>query len=392
MLFIRFLRFLRGYICFTAADGFPERFLNLCNQAGVVLWETSWQRDDTRGFVLHGRTDRRGYEAMRACAEPAGVVLRAGARRGLPFFLHDYRMRAGLLAGLVLCVAALALLSGMVWTIDVQGNERVSSEEILRVMEAQGLRLGVRRKTIDAKALSEEARQQLPGVDWVALNLRGSAAFIEVREELLLPPRPPEQPQNIVASKAGQLKIIEIYMGSAQSGPGQAVFPGSLLAGGAVENADASTRYVPAQAYAVDRTSVACDAALPRRDAPPRITPHRTHYTLRILNIRIPLGPLPKDADAALCLDSRFTWAPRGKQMPLTLERRAYVTLEPRERIKNDRQLQLAACELLFDQMLHTLRAAQILSQEITLALDEDACSIALSGDAYENIGIAQPF
>jgi len=237
MLLIRFLRFLRGYICFTAADGFPERFLNLCNRAGAAIWDVQW-----RGGAMLGKTDPRGFRLIQPCAEPAGITLQVNKRVGLPFFLRKYRRRAGLLIGLALCIAGLSVLSGMVWTIGVTGNEAVPTEEILHIMAAHGVKPGAWRKGLDSREISDAARRELPGVAWLALNLRGSSAVVEVREILPRDEPAPDAPRDIVAAKAGQLKILEIYAGSAHARPGEAVPAGALLAGGLVRNADNSAR------------------------------------------------------------------------------------------------------------------------------------------------------
>jgi len=384
MLIIRLLRFLRGYICFSASEGFPERFLNLCNQAGAAVWDISWRKD-----VMLGKTDRRGFALMQACAAPAGVKLEAGRRVGLPFFLHTYRLRFGLLLGLCVCVLSLSLLSGMVWTIEVHGNERVAEEEILRVMEAQGLRLGTRRNHLDAREMSRAALPQLPGVGWISLNLRGSSAMVEVREELPLAPRETDTPQDIEAAKAGQLVVMELYGGSAAAGPGQAVLPGDLLAGGVIRNADDSVRLVHAMAYAVARTHIACGACVPRAAEVRRVAVETTRYSICFLWFKIPLWPAPKGAAAAW--EDTFAWITSGgKAMPLALARATYVHEEPQTRVKNDSQLRMAAAEAFFDREYQALRAAQVIRQEVSVALGEDRCEIALEGAAYENVGVAR--
>jgi len=384
MLIIRFLRFLRGYICFAAAEGFPERFLNLCNQAGVAIWDVQW-----RGSTMLGRTDRRGFKLMQPCAEPAGIALQVQKKVGLPFFLHKYRRRSGLLIGLALCVAILSVLSGMVWTIAVAGNEAVPAEDILRVMAAHGVKPGVWRKRLDPRELSAMAQRELPGVAWLSLNLRGSSAVVEVREVLPKDDPGPGAPRDIVAAKAGQLKIFELYEGSAHARPNEAVPAGALLAGGAVLNADSSVRFVCADAYAVARTSVACQAAAARREAVEQVSVGKTHYTLCLLWLKIPLGPAPKGLDDAILLEDRLDWAPAGRVMPLGLERRTYLTCASHERGKNDRQLRLAAASAFFSQEYNVLRAAQIIRQEVEIHLGELACNVLLRGAAYENVGKA---
>ena len=386
MLFIRLMRFLRGYICFTASDGFPERFLNLCNQAGVVLWDTKWQKDN-----MFGCTDRRGYLAMHDCAAPAGVVLKARCKRGLPFFLYEYRKRAGLLIGLVFCIATLAILSSMIWSIEVQGNDTIAEEDILNAMEEQGLRLGVRRQSLDPAAMSEAAQHQLPGVAWMALNLRGSTAVIELREEIELQlGTEPTQPQNIVASKSGQIRVFELYAGSPETSIGQAVAAGGLLAGGRIENLDETYRLVGADAYVVARTSVFVESQARRENTTHHVEIQRTQASIQFLSFRLPLGPAPRNFDERLALRTNFTWSPGGRDMPLGIDRLTIIELVPQQRIKNDRQLQLIAAEAFFDQMHHTLRAAQVLEQDVVFELHEGNAKIVMTGTAYENIGIAQ--
>jgi len=386
MLFVRLMRFLRGYICFTASDGFPERFLNLCNQNEVALWNISWNKNN-----MHGCTDRRGYLAMHDCAEPAGVVLKARCKRGLPFFLHEYRKRVGLLVGLIFFIAALAVLSGMIWSIEVQGHDRIAEEEILRVMEEQGLRLGVRRQLLDPAAMSEAAHQQLEGVAWIALNLRGSTAVIELREEIeLIESTEPETPQNIIAAKAGQIRIFELYAGQAETSVGQAVAAGGLLAGGRIQNLDETYRLVGADAYVVARTSVLVEGEMRRENTVHRVGITRTHVSVRFLNMNIPLGPRPRNFDERLALRTAFMWAPQARDMPLGIDRLTLIELTPQQRIKTDQQLQLAAAEAFFDQLYWQLRAAQVVEQEVVLELAQENARIVMRGTAYENIGIAQ--
>ncbi|MDR0531171.1 MAG: sporulation protein YqfD [Oscillospiraceae bacterium] len=386
MFIIRLIRFLRGYICFTASDGFPERFLNLCNQAGVVIWDVGWKKG-----AMTGRTDRHGYALMQTCADPAGIQLTAQRKVGLPFLLRDYRRRAGMLAGLAVCVAVLSFLSGRIWTIEVTGNRQVETVRILAAMEQQGVRLGARRKLLNSKTINASVLRQLPGLSWISLNLRGSSAVIEVREELPDNALPDNRPQDIVARKAGQLRILEIYSGKTHAGVGEAVLEGALLAGGEVSNADASTRYVHAVAYAVARTGIVCESAAPRAEKMGRVSFLKTHYTLYLLNLRVPLGRWSKQTDGAVWT-TKFTWRPgaRAKSMPLALEQTSFVVYEPKMRQRSDSQLRLTAAARFFDEAWRTLRAAQVLRQEVRVDLTQDECAVSMTGSAFENIGEAR--
>jgi hypothetical protein len=157
-----------------------------------------------------------------------------------------------------------------------------------------------------------------------------------------------------------------------------------------VQNADGSARLVRAEAYAVARTSVACQAAAARRETAEQVELLGTRYTLCLLWFRIPLGPSPKGLGDTVLLTDRFDWAPIGRVMPLGVERRSWLAFTPRERGKNDRQLRLSAAAAFFAQEYGVLRAAQVIRQEVEVNLGEPACNVLLRGAAYENVGRAQ--
>ncbi|MCL2195952.1 MAG: sporulation protein YqfD [Oscillospiraceae bacterium] len=381
MFFIKLMRWLRGYVHFSASEGFPERFLNLCNQADAAMWDVTW-----RGCNMHGITDRHGFAAMQQCAAPAGITLKATGKRGLPFAVHAYRKRTGLLAGVVVCIITLAVLSGMVWTIEVQGNETIAAEEILQVLHEQGLRLGVRRNSLDPRAMAESAQQALPGVGWLTVNLRGSSAVIELREEHTVQPwLTTGEPQHIVAAKAGQIRIFELYQGAPEVMIGDAVYAGALLTNGRILNLDETFRYVAADAYVVARTVVTGQSTAARSRQVNRLVPGSTRYRLQVLNFTIPLGRQSSGAS----IDTAFHLELGGRAMPLALHRYNEATAQPQQRIHTDRQLQLVAAAEFFAWAYAHTRAAQMLEQTITVELTQEHARVVLHGAAYENIGFA---
>ncbi|MDR1464535.1 MAG: sporulation protein YqfD [Oscillospiraceae bacterium] len=386
MLLLRLLRFLRGYVRFRAADGFPERFLNLCAQDDIPVWDA--QR---AGGVLSGFTTIPGYKAMCHCAKAAGMRLRMDQKIGLPFFLHRYRRRAGMLVGLLLFLLCLACLSGMIWSIEVSGNGRVPAEIILQACEDQGLRIGLRRSRLDAADMEKRLLEIMPQLSWASINLSGSSVVVEVREALDGVSVENNTPQNVVASKAGQLEVLEVYAGHPEAKLGQAVLPGQLLASGAMANRDGSTRYLAARAYVVARTRLELDAYVLRAPARQLVTLEKTHYTLRFLWLQIPLGPQPKNADALQCYVDRRILTAGGKALPCWIERRSYLALTPGTMALSDKELRLTAAERLLTDGWRQFSQAAFLRQEITVDLTEGGCRMAMTGTLQENIGVSVP-
>ena len=355
--------------------------MNLCNQAGAAMWNVTWH-----GSNMHGVTDRNGFVAMLQCAPAAGIALKATGKRGLPFAVHTYRRRVGLLGGLAACLITLAVLSSMIWTIEVQGNETIATEEILHVLHEHGLRLGMRRNSLDPRVMAEVAQQALPGVGWLSINLRGSSAVIELREEQTVQPGfALNEPQHIIAAKAGQIRVFELYQGAAEVQVGDAVYAGALLANARMQNRDETFRYVAADAYVVARTVVAGQGEAARSRSVNRLVPGSTRYRLQVLNFIIPLGRQVQ----ATTIDTTFSLALGGRIMPLALHRHSEVATQPQQRILTDRQLQLAAASAFFSWAYTHTRAAQMLEQDIIVELTQDYARVMLAGAAYENIGFA---
>ncbi|MBQ4039562.1 MAG: sporulation protein YqfD, partial [Oscillospiraceae bacterium] len=70
MLF-KILHFLRGYVRLKAHGGFPERFLNLCTNRGIPLWEV-----ESRDGIMFANTTPDGYRKIRAPAKKSGMKVR----------------------------------------------------------------------------------------------------------------------------------------------------------------------------------------------------------------------------------------------------------------------------------------------------------------------------
>ena len=115
---------------------------------------------------MYAKTTIRGYHRIRACARKSGMRPRVAGRYGLPFFLHRHKRRIGLLCGAAVAVLIVCILSSMIWTIDVQGNEAVSDTEILAVFEELGVRIGARR----SKSMWRRCSAPQPGGSTILLG------------------------------------------------------------------------------------------------------------------------------------------------------------------------------------------------------------------------------
>ena len=88
-------------------------------------------------------------------------------------------------------VLALVLMFGgnlVIWDFQVSGNDTVPTETILRALEDYGITVGSPGLHIDQETMRNHVLLALPEVSWLAVNVRGCVAHVQVVERH----RPPE--------------------------------------------------------------------------------------------------------------------------------------------------------------------------------------------------------
>ena len=387
MLFIKLIRFLCGYVRFRAKGGFPERFINLCSKENIPLWDISGSKGE-----MYAKTTIRGYHRIRACARKSGMRPRVAGRYGLPFFLHRHKRRIGLLCGAAVAVLIVCILSSMIWTIDVQGNEAVSDTEILAVFEELGVRIGARRSKIDVEEVQRTAARRLNDLAWLALNIKGSAAVIEVRERIPAPQVENDTtPRNILASQDGTILSLKVYEGEAAVKKGEAVLKGDLLISSVVTNKDLSVSFKHARGVAIAQTRHTVSHTFPFRQKARQYTGVESErYRLSFFGLRIPLGFDRQPEGEAESFFFRNTL--RMNQVPLPVYTETYLKREYIEQevtLPKAQALLAAAAE--YEQKVRAeLGEATILEQKVETHFTQEACVITGTYTCEEEIGVPE--
>ena len=84
-------------------------------------------------------------------------------------------------------IALLIFLSGFVWSVDITGNERLSTNVIMDTLEECGFEEGKRKNSFNITEIENQMMIKLPDLSRISINLDGSAAHIEVKERFMPP-------------------------------------------------------------------------------------------------------------------------------------------------------------------------------------------------------------
>ena len=104
----------KGCLRIRVTGGSYDRFLNLCANHGIALWNLEYHDGAYEMDISLA-----GFRMLRPLAKKSSSKVRILERHGLPFFLYRYRKRKMLFVGMLFGIILLYGLSGFLWNIDI---------------------------------------------------------------------------------------------------------------------------------------------------------------------------------------------------------------------------------------------------------------------------------
>lgn len=320
------IAYLRGEVRLRLTGASPERCLNALTRAGVEFWGI--EKEDELHCVLCvlPRDARRAERiALRCGCEVERLHLR-GLRKDLGKLLRRPVLALGLLAAL----GASFFLPSFVWVIEVQGNETVHTQTILRALEDEGIRCGTWAAGIPYNQVRNPLLNRLPQLSWIAVNRSGGKLSVLVAERRFAVLETPDYPAaHIVAARDGVLTDVSVLEGMRLCSVGDTVRAGQMLVSG-FEDQGIYLRAVCAQAEIYGQTWHKMMLVMPSQTVQKRYTGREwTHTTLIVGRKRIKIcgnsGILDTDCDKMISV-KKLTLP--GYSFPVTLETEIYREYE----------------------------------------------------------------
>ncbi len=394
----RAVKLLRGSVRVRAQCAYPERVLNLCSARGIEFWEVRWLSALELSFCV-ARTDLR---ALRRAAEGCGAELGVERTAGAPFFLARFRRRYVLLAGLTLCALLLAVNSLFIWDLEVTGNESVPAERILRVLAENGVRRGTFVYSFRSREVCNRVLPELRELCWVAVNVRGCRAYVQVRERVRAPERVNESaPTNVVARRAGLVTEVRALDGEKKVLPGTSVREGQLLIAGVVdtggtENPSVATRFLAGKGSVRARTWYELSVYIPLTMEEKVYTGEKKErLTLIWGEKRLKIGAKGSSIVRADCdkIKEQKQWELLGLlTLPVTWEKETYLPYETRAYTRSREEAEQLGRDALEEYLAGLLEEdGSVTSRRFASAVQGDALLVTLSAECEEQIGREVP-
>ena len=120
---IGFLKFLRGYVLIKVWGFAPERFLNLCSNKEILLWDIKKEDD-----IFYMNISLSGFKKLRSIARKTRVRVVILKRCGLPFLMPGILKKKVFIAGLILTCFFWYWSSLHIWEISIEGNKTITDD------------------------------------------------------------------------------------------------------------------------------------------------------------------------------------------------------------------------------------------------------------------------
>ena len=374
-----------GKVVFFAQGGFPALFLEECAARRIPL------RNVEKGSeTVRAAADEKGFRQVGAAAEKAGMTVRVETRRGLPSLLRRYRRRIGIPVGVALAAALLFALSGRLWEVTVTGNETLSDDEILDVMEEAGITPGAPLRKIDVKEAEQTAQNRLPTLSWIAVNITGCKAAVEVREIIQQPEMTDETDYaDLIAAMDGLIVRADVLEGAGQPKIGEPVVKGDLLVSGTIEMNNGFRRFVNPKAIILAETKTTLTETVAKQAPSERIVRSGAVWSVRFFGLTVPLGFHMKSAETET---SSFYIKSRRTVFPIGVSRTRWHVCETAPIEWGEGMASVVCFARFCESAADRYREAEVLRMEVTHSEDAREAKVTAVFQCVEPIAVRQPF
>ncbi len=222
--------FFKGFISIEITGFSVTRFLNLCSNKNIFLWDIKYC-----GSKVFCKTYIKNFYSMHIIAKKTGCKIKVEKKTGLPFLSFKYRKRKILFFGSVVFVATVYLLSTYIWYIDISGTTTINDFEIIDVLNLNNVYVGKSNKKIDTKQLEKELQKEFPTITWVSIYKKGTTLNIDISESISKEFEIAEEKfSHIVAKKEGVVVYTKTSKGDQLVNIGDVVKKGEVLVSGEI--------------------------------------------------------------------------------------------------------------------------------------------------------------
>lgn len=266
-------------------SGFNELFLSDCKSNHITLRNILIDDNSITVEIKYSDT-----ESIIKCAEKNCMKVLKIEHKGFPYVFFRYRRRFGIPIGILSGTVLIFILTSMLWSIEINGNELLPDESLLTVLNDSGINIGVFSDTVNCDDIEYMLSNRFQEISWISVYVVGSRLFVDIKERATDDDIIDNSEYcNIVAGKNGEVIRADIYEGEGKLLPGTPVVKGDLLVNGIITMKDGRVRFVNAKAdiWALTENHITTNSAM--NISADVVSEYKNRYSLSFFGIKLPI-------------------------------------------------------------------------------------------------------
>jgi similar to stage IV sporulation protein len=221
-----------GQLVVDLTGGEVSRFINEATRAGFELRSITWMGPSRVRCTLFVPD----FFRLRPLLRSTGTKVRIVQKKGFPFLWMRFMRRRFFALGVLLFLLLLFGLSSVVWSIEVEGNERIPETELRTLLREEGVYIGQLKQRIKpAEEIQYRLGEKMPQLSWVGFRIEGTRAVLTVVEKKQvedLPEKQEQGPVHLVAKRGALITDMQVERGRPVVEVQDVVKKGQLLVSG----------------------------------------------------------------------------------------------------------------------------------------------------------------
>lgn len=290
---------LNGCVRLRITGESKERFLNMCRMKKIKMWnlkQEAGKRDELKTSSIVMCMGAKDLVECKSAIHKSGVKVDILEKKGLPFFLLHLKKRVVFAAGVLFCMLFLIVMMQKIWCIQIEGNRKVTTREMVTFLEENDIGIGCVISKIPYEELEFKIRDRFPDITWVSVVRKGTTLIVRIKEnEFYNQMSVYDDHMDLIADYDGEIRSMVVRQGVPLVRVGDTVAKGDILIQGAVPVLDENARickyqYCHAQADILIRTTIQYSETINRVHLVRSYQNEDTYYQLGIAGHKFQIG------------------------------------------------------------------------------------------------------
>lgn len=374
---------IRGSVKINAQGKHLYRFINKIHKENICCFEQY-----VKGGIFCAEIYRHDLKKIQEFADEYKIEIKSFEYDTISSEVIRRRGRIGIIIGLILVIASSMYFSGVIVTIEIQGNEKVSDSVILTALEQIGIETGASFRSINYVWSENQLRLMVNDIAWAGMHRTGHRLVVEVTELVEKPEMLNERmPCNIVASHSGYITYTSVFDGQLMKKVGDYVQAGDMVVSGVTSDSTGHTtlHHAMAEITGIYKDSVSFEG---------NFTKERLVFTgetdtrcrLKLFGINIPLYFGENKYEYKECESTEKPLVIGEKTIPISIRKNKYSELKRIENTLTEEELSAELMKKVYLYEQNFMSDCKIIEREVNQEKNEDTLTVTVNYKIEGNI------